>query len=114
MRPRAIIVSAALAIGLLSLAMHPGPQQTVSGAVVSEPQAGPVQLSLPGGDPFRHTELDVQALRTIAVSGSATLAVTWNEVDADGRATPWFALSEDGGRTFPRGYPSAAAAGSPT
>ncbi len=54
------------------------------------------ELALAGGAQFRSTAASVKNPRLIALPGSQGVAVTWSEVDADGAATPWYAISQNG------------------
>jgi subtilisin family serine protease len=67
----------------------------------------PERIVLPGGALVRSTSDAVSGLRTLAISGSAGSALVWNETDAHGVVTPWYAISLDGesvARAQPTGY----------
>jgi hypothetical protein len=73
--------------------------------LAADPSAGSVNLqadgvtralSLNGAAPFHTTVADVQNLRTVAVPGTGTELVLWDENAGQGAATPFFAVSFDG------------------
>ena len=55
-------------------------------------------LSLGGGAAFRVTPNEVVNARLVAVPGSATLLMVWDEVLPDGQTAPFYAISLDGRR----------------
>jgi serine protease AprX len=96
-RTRSFLFVAALAGALPAAFAAPRAQSAdVAPTIAVERDGRITHLALQSGAVVRSTDQAVQDVRVMNVPGSSALAITWNEADAAGGTTPWYAISLDG------------------
>jgi len=94
MSTRTFTLFAALCLAGHGFAANPG-----TPALQLDRTPAGVELALGSAAPFHATANQVEDARVVAVPGSDTLVVLWNEQGPAG-STPWYAISLDGGASF--------------
>jgi subtilisin family serine protease len=94
-RRRSLPRSRATPLALLGALLAAGPA-TVQGDVTTTQENGVTCLRIGVGEPFHSTDKTVANLRSVAIPNSAGVGVLWEEIDANGRREPFYAVSLDG------------------
>jgi hypothetical protein len=79
---------------------NPPPESAGPAQTVAVESVGSIQRIALDGRAIHATVNQVGGLEWYSVEGTELFVALWNETAADGSATPWYAISRDGGATF--------------